>query len=122
MSIFHCTYTAIKLQGKNLLFLAELFYLWPFVIQFSLGEAFLYQYKVFYPDKYCFGYWDHKLREMSALQFLHYSFSFFLYAQGIEIDCFSFWNDESAAYALVGLSREWVNIGNRMGEFTEEKR
>lgn len=70
---------------------------------------------------------DHKFREMSALMLhekvaLHYNFSLFLYAQGIEIDSFSFWNDKSAAYAPVCLSREWVNIGNRTGEFTKDSR
>lgn len=59
------------------------------------------------------------LHEKAALP---YSFSFFLYAQGVEIDTFSFWNDKSATHTLVCLSREWVNTGNRMGEFTKDRR
>lgn len=77
---------------------------------------------------------DHKLREMSALMLhekaaLHYSFSFFLYAQGIEID---FFHSEMTRVQHVSLSVspengftlviEWVNIGNRMGEFTKDRR
>lgn len=64
---------------------------------------------------------------MSALELhektaLHYNLSFFLYAQNVEIDSFSLWNDKSATHALVCLSREWVNTGNRMGEFTKDRR
>lgn len=71
---------------------------------------------------------DHKkLREINALMFqekaaLPYSFSFFLYAQSVEIDSFWFWNDKSATHALVCLSREWVNTGNRMDEFTKDRK